>query len=1266
MNLSRGCTEVRKAVSVKECIGLCTSFQKLGCVLAWWIIAGETNLLMDRVTTELMSLWLHDTAKVKSNSLKRRGATFPLREGRLAALVEAYSTAALINVIEPAAVEEWTHMAWVYVAVCTLNHLAGERVKPKPGKWSPTELRAINSIEQAVARRCDRVVADIPTSEDLWQKDVGSRKVGYNGEEASICHELTWDQVLPGLPPEEHGGCIDAVNWVGARTREYLLNPRLLLKDENEVVLPKMPGKVHVAKGDLLRIAAELVRRNVCDWIPLDSVYRVHSTYILNGLFGVEKPSTLADGRPILRLIMNLTGSNSTQIQLEGGTTSLPSICSWQSIALDNQEELRLFQSDMCSAFYLFRLPSQWKPFLAFNVLCDGSFIGACPNTTYALACGCIPMGWLNSVGIMQEISESLLGGGRLSLEHRIARGQLLPPWMNELLDSSVKESRHWWHVYLDNYAGGERLIPSEQPEGARLCHEAAEAAWAEAGVVSSDKKRVSAATRAVELGAEIDGEAKTLGVSTEKLVKIIQATLWMLAQPYLDRKHVQIIAGRWMFVVQFRRPCMGFLQETWRFVNGGIKMNEQSRARVRGEFLALIFASPLMQCNLGAKVSPQVICTDASMLGGSVDMACDLRPEGRDFLEAERALERDRSLGTAPILIISLFNGVGGTFRAYDICGIVPQGRIAVELADPGNRITLRRWPGTILVKDVRAVNDSVVRDWSLKFLQVEEVHLWAGWPCVDLSAVKYGRKNLAGEQSSLFWEVPRIRDLLVKHFGSKVVLKHVLENVASMDESAAREISDYMGSWPYRLDCVDAVPMRRPRFAWTSEKIEGVFPDVAVVTKRYWKEVSAPCTYPETASWITPGYDWQGESSGAVFPTCLKSIPRDRPPVRPAGLEKCSKATVQRWREDSFRYPPYQYDDRFLLTTNSTWRLLNAEEKELLLGYGYKHTALAWSESQIKQNKVGFSDCRHQLLGDCFSIYSFVILAVACAQKFLPRFSYKFLAGRMGMAPGFRAHIRSQIPLCRTLSYGSSSINAMLFSSGVEMLNRYLLRRTNHTGSDVRVTTGEGTIPLIMGREIRGPRLLAGRFSRAERIRQRAKIHLDDAALTPQTQARYYGALNKLLPFVEKANHAAELDTVVCQWVRKMWAHGEPLLTIGDGLSALHFYQPWTKRQVPHAWKLFAIWRKIEVPSRAPPLTKSLVLAMAAYEWEQEHYEMAVAFRAMQLESTLCGILVVQLKPQLERLLRLPPEALTKEIKLTQDLLQLFIKYQIPSDWS
>ena len=57
-------------------------------------------------------------------------------------------------------------------------------------------------------------------------------------------------------------------------------------------------------------------------------------------------------------------------------------------------------------------------------------------------------------------------------------------------------------------------------------------------------------------------------------------------------------------------------------------------------------------------------------------------------------------------------------------------------------------------------------------------------------------------------------------------------------------------------------------------------------------------------------------------------------------------------------------------------------------------------------------------------------------------------------------------------------------------------------------------------------------------------------------------------------------------------------------------------------------------------------------------EQQAFAKAFRAMQLESTLFGVLVVQIKPQLERVLNLADDSLTKEIKLTQDLMQLFIK--------
>ena len=150
--------------------------------------------------------------------------------------------------------------------------------------------------------------------------------------------------------------------------------------------------------------------------------------------------------------------------------------------------------------------------------------------------------------------------------------------------------------------------------------------------------------------------------------------------------------------------------------------------------------------------------------------------------------------------------------------------------------------------------------------------------------------------------------------------------------------------------------------------------------------------------------------------------------------------------------------------------------------------------------------------------------------------------------------------------------------------------------------------TTRLTMALGNRRPRILAGRFSRAERVRQRHKIDLDECALTPQTQQRYYLALRKLLPFYEKAKNDDHLDALLCKWIRKMWREGEPMLTIGDGLSALHFFQPWTRRRIPHAWKLFAVWKSVELPSRAPPMTRRIVRSMAAYEWQHDNFEMAI----------------------------------------------------------
>lgn len=87
-----------------------------------------------------------------------------------------------------------------------------------------------------------------------------------------------------------------------------------------------------------------------------------------------------------------------------------------------------------------------------------------------------------------------------------------------------------------------------------------------------------------------------------------------------------------------------------------------------------------------------------------------------------------------------------------------------------------------------------------------------------------------------------------------------------------------------------------------------------------------------------------------------------------------------------------------------------------------------------------------------------------------------------------------------------------------------------------------------------------------------------------------------------------------------------------------------------------------RIPLLLEALPTPKEFVDAIESLSPEQQRF--CKAFRQMQLASTLFGVAIVQIKPQLEKLLNLPADALTKEIQLTQDLTELFIKFQVPSD--
>ena len=194
-----------------------------------------------------------------------------------------------------------------------------------------------------------------------------------------------------------------------------------------------------------------------------------------------------------------------------------------------------------------------------------------------------------------------------------------------------------------------------------------------------------------------------------------------------------------------------------------------------------------LLHGDLRAPLSEITTASDASSTGGAVGFSKELSQAGSDFARIDRA-----SYGLVPripVLVISLFNGIGCAFRCYDLIGVIPEVAVSFEISKDANRVTSRRWPNVIVEKGVETFDEKMARELKYKYPQIEAIHLWGGFPCIDLSAVKYGRKNLSGSQSGLFFELLRILKLLRLVFGFDFTIIYIIENVASMDIAAEQE---------------------------------------------------------------------------------------------------------------------------------------------------------------------------------------------------------------------------------------------------------------------------------------------------------------------------------------------------------------------------------------------------------------------------------------------------------------------------------------------
>eukprot|EP00438_Fugacium_kawagutii_P030268 Skav219080 [mRNA] locus=scaffold1777:97789:100561:- [translate_table: standard] len=337
---------------------------------------------------------------------------------------------------------------------------------------------------------------------------------------------------------------------------------------------------------------------------------------------------------------------------------------------------------------------------------------------------------------------------------------------------------------------------------------------------------------------------------------------------------------GRWVFCMQFRRPFMSHFEAVWEVI-GKRKSSPVIMRKARRELVFALCGIPLLHSFLGCRVDNESTCSDASMKGGAIAVGRMLTGTGSAFLRSQEGRFRPQ---TIPVILISLFHGIGGSSRCYDVAGAQVKYTVAAECHAPANRVASRRWPETVLYLDVRQLTEEILSDILEKNPDCVEIHVWAGFPCVDLSAAKLGRENLAGKESSLIFEVIRILDCLLRIKGD-LKLIFVIENVASMDTSAREELTQLLKVTPMRLNPASQVPMNRPRYCWTNLTIFEL-PGVRLVPKDGYVEVEVEGEWPASEGWLEAG-SFQRDPN-AIYPTFMKCIRRSRPPPGPVGIHR------------------------------------------------------------------------------------------------------------------------------------------------------------------------------------------------------------------------------------------------------------------------------------------------------------------------------------------------------------------------------------------
>eukprot|EP00435_Cladocopium_sp_Y103_P064011 s1365_g25.t1 len=343
-------------------------------------------------------------------------------------------------------------------------------------------------------------------------------------------------------------------------------------------------------------------------------------------------------------------------------------------------------------------------------------------------------------------------------------------------------------------------------------------------------------------------------------------------------------------------------------------------------------------------------------------------------------------------------------------------------------------------------------------------------------------------------------------------------------------------------------------------------------------------------------------------------RSIPRARPPPHPAGLGATDAVTRERWENDQYRYPPYVYQEKFLVKgPDGLLRTLQAAERELLMGFpkGYTAAMLKKKPETAAEIQSG-EDIRCSALGNSFHTNTVAALfdkafatagmkAEKGAEQIVAEFVSSLETPPEPDLPPVEAQSEDE---CDMLSRedDAETLAGEITNSSWELMSHHFPTEEQLYEHSMKLSVQ------LVAAFIRRTRIeaLPSKESRAKARKKLGK--LKHQVLSKATEVRYSSAFKDFIKFHKFPHNFAvgsfdEFDDTVGEYIEFLWETGEPKSLANYTLAAIQFYRPQTKHRLPASWKLVKIWNQVEMPVRATPMTPEVMLAFAgvALKWGQ-----------------------------------------------------------------